>query len=482
MADQREHLRSHIGGSGFDRQEGDTLDVVDPWHLSTACTLLCGGEGAVEAAVGAAHRAFLENRHRTVAERSDWMNACADGIDAAAERMVELAVRHIGKPRKAALFEMRRSAAFVRACAKQVADFGGEMVPLDASPAGAGLKGFADRVPYGVVAAVTPFNAPSNLLVQKVAPALVTGNAVAVKPAPEGAAIALELARAFEAAGLPNGLFNVVLGGREEALALAAHPVVSLVTLTGGTAAGETLARAAGAKKFVAELGGNSANLVLTDADLDDAVARIVPSAFEASGQQCISTQRIIVEEPVFDAFVEKFVTATKDLVAGDPDDPATQLGPVVHARAADRIESMIDEAVANGARLLAGPDREGCMIRPTILVEPDRGARIVAEEVFGPVAVVLRARDADQAIDLANDCEFGLQASCFTRDLAMAFRMSRDLNAGAVWINEGSRFRLDNYPFGGFGKSGFGREGVRYAMEECTTWKFTGLRFPPNR
>jgi acyl-CoA reductase-like NAD-dependent aldehyde dehydrogenase len=393
--------------------------------------------------------------------------------------IAELAIAHIGKPRRAAEFEVRRGAALLRGCARQLASFGGETLPLDAFQGGAGLIGFTRRMPYGVVGAVTPFNAPVNLLLQKVAPALATGNAVIAKPSPEGSAIALIVADVCKAGGVPDGLLAIISGGREEALALAAHPDVALVTVTGGTAAGEALAKVAGAKPFVGELGGNSPNVVCADANLDDAVQRIVPSAFEASGQQCISTQRIIVEAAIFDDFVKRFVAATAKLKVGDPRDAATDVGPVVSSHAADRIEAMIEDARRNGGQVLCGPNRKGRLIHPTIIVEPSRQARVVSEEIFGPVAVILRAADRLDALRIANDCAFGLQGSCFTSSLETAFLFTEQLNCGSVWINEASRFRLDNYPFGGVGRSGFGREGLRYAMEEYTYWKFAGLRFP---
>jgi acyl-CoA reductase-like NAD-dependent aldehyde dehydrogenase len=358
----------------------------------------------------------------------------------------------------------------------------GESVPLDVTPAGAGRLGFSERVPHGVVLGVTPFNAPINLLVQKVAPALGTGNAIIVKPAPEGAEIALRVAALFEEAGLPKGLFQVVLGDAKEALALAAHPGVALITLTGGTAAGEALARAGGAKPFLGELGGNSANIVCADADIADAASRIAPSAFEASGQQCISTQRIIVENAVAQEFTAALLDRIATLKVGDPADPATDVGPVVHARAADRIMAMIEEAAQAGATLLSAPNRDGCLIHPTLIADAPRDCRVVREEVFGPVASIIVVSDFDEALAVANDCEFGLQAACFTRDLEKAFRAGRVIRAGSVWINEASRFRLDNYPFGGFGKSGSGREGIRYAMDEMTTWKFLGIRLPAAR
>lgn len=467
------------GAAGPGRQDAAEVRVIDPWSGEVAAVLELGGADTVEAAVRAAGAAFKQSVTQTRGQRAQWLEAAADLIAANEAALTELSIRTIGKPRKAAKFESIRTAAFIRACARQIHTFGGELLPLDSSPAGAGRYGLAERVPYGVVAAITPFNAPANLLVQKVAPALVTGNAVIVKPSPEGAAIAVEIARLFREAELPEGLFQVVLGGADEALALAAHPGVAVVTLTGGTAAGEALARAAGAKPFLGELGGNSANIVCADADIDDAAARITVSAFEASGQQCISAQRIIVEAAVYDEFAERFLAATKQLKVGNPSDPAVDLGPVVHERAANRIMELIADAEAKGATLLTKPNRRGCVIEPTIIANVPRNARIVQEEIFGPVAILLRVSSVDEAIEVANDCEFGLQAACFTRSLETAFRVGREIRAGSVWINEASRFRLDNYPFGGFGKSGFGREGVRFAMEAYTTWKFLGIRPP---
>lgn len=470
---------SWIAGESFAGEAASTHKVYDPWTGALVMTVAGGGAAGVDAAVTVAAAAFGENSGASTAERAVWLERAADALESRGDRIVEHSIAQIGKPRRAARFEAGRSSAFIRACGRQVQSIGGEVLPLDAAPAGKGRFGFSKRVPYGTIAAITPFNAPANLLVQKVAPALATGNAVVVKPCLEGSAVAVEIAKAFEEAGLPSGLLNVVTGDRDEAKALVEHEQTAFVTLTGGTAAGEALARAAGAKPFLGELGGNSPNIVCADADLDDAVARIVPSAFEASGQQCISTQRVIVERSVFDAFVEKFVAAAGKLTAGDPRDDGTDLGPVVSKRAAARILEMIAEAEEKGGTILCGPNAQGCLIRPTIIVAPDLQARVVKEEIFGPVAVVLPAADIEEALAIANDCPFGLQGSCFTSSLETAFFVSDRLNVGSVWINEGSRFRLDNYPFGGVGKSGYGREGVRYAMEAFTQWKFTGLRFP---
>src|SRR5262249_40688600 len=269
------------------------------------------------------------------------------------------------------------------------------------------------RMPYGVVAAVTPFNGPANLLIQKVAPALAVGNAVVVKPSPPGTEVALLLAEAVKQAGVPDGLFNVVPGGRETAKLPAAHPLAPAVTAAGSPAAGNELARAAGAKKFVGELGSNAANIVCADADLADAATRIAGAGFEASGQQCISAQRAIVERPAFDRFLELFVAAAKKLKVGHPEDPATGVGPMGRG-AADRVETLIEDAVTHGGKLVLKPERKGAILGPAIVANAPPQARLMREEAFGPVVVVQAVDSVDAALALANSSEFGLQGACF--------------------------------------------------------------------
>ncbi len=462
------------GGDGRPRYA-----LISPTDGSVAARIVDSDAAVVDAAVASARAAFLRHQRGAAARRAAWLTAAADEIDADRDAIVAALIRDIGKPVRPATFEAGRSAAFVRMVAAELGAMGGETLPLDITAQGAGRQGFTRRVPYGVVGAITPFNAPANLLVQKAAPALAMGNAVVAKPAPQGVETALIVARAFKRAGLPDGLFNIVPGRSAAALALAAHPDVAAITFTGGTAAGDALARAAGAKKFVAELGASAANLVLADADLDDAARRIAASAFEASGQQCISAQRVIVERPAAARFLERFVAAARALVVGDAADEATAVGPMVGMEAADRVQAMIEDAVAKGGRLALAPTREGAILGPAIVVDPPPDARLMREEAFGPVAAVVTADDLDHALAIANDSPFGLQGACFTDSLSAAFRVAEELEVGALWINDGSRFRLDTYPFGGVKRSGFGREGVRYAMEELSQLKFLGLRLP---
>jgi acyl-CoA reductase-like NAD-dependent aldehyde dehydrogenase len=469
-----------IGGAAT-TTGGKSTPLVSPVDETIVGEIVESDSAIVDAAVINAHAAFLAHRESTVAARAGWLNAAADAMEQCEPAILESLMRAIGKPRRAAAFEAKRGPQFLRATAAQLDHLAGEVLPLDSVPLGAGRFGFTTRIPYGVVAAITPFNAPINLLVQKLAPALAMGNAVVAKPSPPGTEAALIIAEALKRAGVPDGLFNMVPGGRETALALVAHPLVAAVTLTGGTAAGQELARAAGAKKFVAELGSNAANIVCADADLADAAQRIAGAAFEASGQQCISAQRVIVERPAYERFLELFVAATRRLKVGDPNDNTTDVGPMVSRAAADRVQRMVDDAVERGARLVLAPTRQGCILGPAIVAEAPASARLLLEEAFGPVVVVQPVEDVDAALALANSSEFGLQGACFTSSLETAFKLSRKFHVGSLWINEASRFRLDTYPFGGVGASGFGREGVRYAMEELSQWKFTGIRLKPN-
>jgi acyl-CoA reductase-like NAD-dependent aldehyde dehydrogenase len=448
--------------------------------MTVVARVIDSDAAVIDCAVESAYAAFLAQQEVTVAQRIDWLVAAADTAAKAEAAIVSSLIRTIGKPRRAATFEAKRAVQLIRACATQLPHLNGEVLPLDVSALGSDRFGFTVRIPYGVVAAITPFNAPANLLLQKAAPAIAMGNAVVVKPSPPGTEVALILAEVFKRAGLPDGLFNVVPGGRETARALAAHPLVAAISLTGSTAAGQEIARAAGAKHFVAELGSNAANIVCADADLGDAANRIAAAAFEASGQQCISAQRVIIEQSVYQTFLDQFVTAAKRLKVGDANDSATDVGPMISASTADRVEQLVADAVAKGAKLVLKAKRNGCILGPAIVAEAPPEARLLNEEAFGPVVVVQPVPNLKAALALANSSEFGLQGACFTSNIETAFQVSRKFRVGSLWINEASRFRLDTYPFGGVGASGFGREGVRYAMEDLSQWKFTGFRFNP--
>jgi acyl-CoA reductase-like NAD-dependent aldehyde dehydrogenase len=465
-----------IGGAERNSADRAVADVVAPYGGLVVAHVEQASPADVDAAVSVAADAFAEHRRTPAHKRADWLRAAAADLARQTDDLAAAIVAVLGKPIRFARAEVGRAPFLLEHCAEEIARMNGDVLPLDAVQGGEDRWGFTRREPYGVVAAVTPFNAPVNLLLQKVAPALAMGNAVVVKPAPEGALAALQVCEVLSR-HLPPGLLNVVCGGAETATALVSHRTVRAVTLTGGVAAGEAVLANAGIKPVLLELGSNSPNIVCADADVDDAAERIATAAFGASGQQCISAQRVLVEAPVLDTFLDHFVRHSRALVVGDPADPATDMGPVVNDRARERVFAHILDAEERGGKVVLDGRREGLMLGPTVLRDAPRDSRLWQEEVFGPVALVCAVADVDDAIAQANDSELGLQASCFTSSLATAMRVAEDVRAGVVWINEATRFRLDTYPFGGFGRSGVGREGVRSAMEALSQVKFVGIR-----
>lgn len=459
----------HVGQRGLDLFRASDGTFVG--------TILEAGARGVAAAVSSAKLASKVQGTEPLHRRVELLQIACDALKEASEELAGLVCEDVGKPIRIARVEAKRGVDFVRACAAAASQLGGETVPVDAVSAGAGCFGFVQRIPYGIVAAVTPFNAPINLLLQKVAPAVAAGNAVIAKPAPPGLRTALLIAETFSRAGWPNGLFNVLSGDRETAAALVSHADVRAVSFTGGTAGGESLARLAGAKKFLAELGSNAANIVFADADMRAAAVKIASAGFEASGQQCISAQRVIVQKSALQSFLELFVSAAAALKVGAAADPASDIGPMVNAASADRVMAMYQDACNRGATVVLAPRREGSIVSPGIVMDVPRAARLWCEEVFGPMVVISSFETEEEALRLANDSEFGLQGAVFTSNLGTALRFAREFDVGSLWINEASRFRLDMYPFGGVKNSGIGREGLRYAIEEFSQLKFVGIR-----
>ena len=439
---------------------------------------MVSGADVIDAAVRHAHAAFLQHRDATVAKRVEWLLAAADAIDKIESELVRSLIRFIGKPRRAATFEAKRVGTFMRACAAQVPHLMGEVLPLDTTAAGAGRFGFTTRVPYGVVAAVTPFNGPANLLIQKVAPAIAMGNAVVVKPSAAARhRSGAPARRGGEEGRHPRWVVQRCAGQpRDSQAPVRASPDRRRPRPSPAAPLPAMSWRAPRGRKNSWRAGLERCEYRVRRRDCGCAT-RIAGAAFEASGQQCISAQRVIVEQAVFDRFLDLFVAAAKKLKVGDPEDAATDLGPMVSSAAADRVAQMIDDAVSKGARLVLRPERKGAVLGPAIVANAPIEARLMREEAFGPVVVVQAVANVNAALDLANASEFGLQGACFTASLETAFKVSRKLRVGSLWINDASRFRLDTYPFGGVGASGFGREGVRYAMEELSQWKFTGMR-----
>jgi acyl-CoA reductase-like NAD-dependent aldehyde dehydrogenase len=371
---------------------------------------------------------------------------------------------------KAARVEAKRAMSTYTFAAVEARKLAGEMVPMDASQAGEGKLAFTLRRPIGVVGAISPFNFPLNLVAHKLAPALAAGCAVVLKPASQTPLSALLLAELESEAGLPPGWVNVLVGPASEiGDVLIEDERVKALTFTGSGPVGWKLAERAPKKRVNLELGNATPVIITADADLEVAAKAMAANAFSFAGQSCISVQRIYVEQPAFETFVEQFVPNVEELKVGDPADEETDVGPVIDDEARERILAWIEEARQRGARVLTGGDTEGELIRPTVIADAAPELKVSCEEVFGPVCTVNPFSSLDEAIELANGTRYGLQAGIFTANIETAFRAAQELEFGGVIVNEAPTFRADQMPYGGVKDSGNTREGPAYAVRELT-------------
>jgi acyl-CoA reductase-like NAD-dependent aldehyde dehydrogenase len=379
---------------------------------------------------------------------------------------------------KAARVEAARAQSTFTMAAVEARKLAGDVVPMDASPAGVGKIAVTLRRPVGVVGAISPFNFPFNLVAHKVAPALAAGCPVVLKPASQTPLSALLLAELESEAGLPPGWLNVVVGPASDiGDVLVEDERVALITFTGSAGVGWALRGRAPRKRVNLELGNATPVIVAADADLDDAATRLAANAFSFAGQSCISVQRVYVERSAYDAFLERFLPRVGSLVVGDPADDDTDVGPLISGSERDRVLEWIDEARARGATILAGGELDGELLRPTVVADAAADAKVSCEEVFGPLCTVTAYDSLDEAIDLANGTRYGLQAGIFTRDVKAALRAASDLEFGGVTVNEAPTFRADQMPYGGVKDSGNTREGPAYAIREMTEERLVVLQ-----
>lgn len=382
----------------------------------------------------------------------------------------------VGKPINESLLEVDRSIETLKLSAEEAKRIYGESVPLDAGMGGKGFFAFTQKEPLGVVAAITPFNYPLNLTIHKIAPAIACKNTVIVKPPTEAPLTVMKFCDLLDEE-FPDGVVNVIPGyGSEVGDHLVISPDVNKISFTGSVTTGLMISQKAGMKKVTLELGGNDPTVILKDADLDKAVKGIINGAFLNAGQVCMGVKRVIVEDEIADEFAEKLVEATQKLVMGNPMDSKTTLGTLISEKAAIQVEETVNNAVREGAKILTGGNRDGAFYEATVIDNVAPEMDLVENETFGPVAPIIRVKNIDEAIEVANDTEYGLQAGVFTADYASAMRCAQEIEAGTVFINKQSTFRTDNMPFGGFKNSGIGKEGIKYAVDEMTKTKLIGL------
>jgi acyl-CoA reductase-like NAD-dependent aldehyde dehydrogenase len=455
---------------GGEELTGDsTVELCEPYHGEPNLRVHVASADQADRAVAAAARAFLTFGREPAHVRSAILSRVAKEVAASKPAFVEALIAATGKTRKDASGEVDRSLETLSISSEEALRIEGFEVPMDASPRGKGRIAIARRYPIGVVAAITPFNAPLNTVCHKIAPAIAAGNTVVLKPDLRGARVASMLVQIFHRCGMPADALNVVHGDATVGERLVTNPAVEVVGFTGSEATGARITSIAGLKRVLLELGGNAPAIIHHDADLAAAVRDLVPASFGLSGQSCISTQRIYAHARVYESFVAEVVKAARALKVGDPNAPDTDVGPMVTEDAAKRVESWIREASAQGARVECGGERRGATLVPTVITGASHEMTVVCKEVFGPVVSIFRYDDLDEVIAQANSTPYGLQAGVYTRSLDVALRAGTELRFGGVIINGPSRWRLDHMPYGGVKKSGIGREGPKHAIEDMS-------------
>jgi acyl-CoA reductase-like NAD-dependent aldehyde dehydrogenase len=457
-------------------ETGDWLEVHSPYDGSLVGRVAKAGAAETRRALDAADAAM--RAPIAAHERAAILDRTAALVEERSEEIARTISAEAGKPMKAARIEASRAHSTFTMAAVEARKLAGDVIPMDASPAGAGKIALTLRVPIGVVAAISPFNFPFNLVAHKVAPALAAGCAVVLKPASQTPLSALLLAELETEAGLPSGWLNVVCGPSGEiGDVLVEDERVKLITFTGSVPVGWKLRERAARKRVNLELGNATPVIVAADADLDDIVPRLAANAFSFAGQSCISVQRIYVERSAYEPFLERFLPRVEALKVGDPADEDTDVGPLISAMERDRVLAWIEEAKATGASVLAGGTLDGELLRPTVIGNVAHAAKVSCEEVFGPLCTVTPYDTLDEAITLANSTRFGLQAGIFTSDLKAALRAARELEFGGVTVNEAPTFRADQMPYGGIKDSGNTREGPAHAIREMTEERLVVLQ-----
>ncbi len=451
--------------------KGSSFEVKDKYSgatIQTVCNL--NGE-QIESVIQTSLLAYKENLSASSGERSSWLNELADLLQEHHNEFVQLIVQEAGKPMGYSKAEVDRCISTLRIASREALTFGGEMVPMDFAN-GTGKTAYTGRFPIGPIYGISPFNFPLNLALHKIAPAIATGNSIIIKPSPYAPLSLMKFGEIIERSNIPKGLVNIVNCDIPEAEKILKDERIKMLSFTGSPQIGWHLKNIAGKKKVALELGGNAAVLVDGTTNLDTAASTCVTGAFLYSGQICISTQRIFVLEPYFEEFKKLLIRKTESVQSGDPTAPEVINGPLIDKVHVDRIHSWVQNAINKGAELLCGGsvmNEENNIYSPTILTGTDDSMEVSCEEVFGPVTILESVRDFESGLKRINDSNFGLQAGIFSNRIDHMKKAFQELEVGGVMMNNVPGFRIDNMPYGGVKDSGFGREGLKYAMEEMT-------------
>ena len=451
--------------------DGEALEVRSPWDQGLVGRVSIATRADARQAVNHAVASLRRTRALPRWKRREILEDIAAALLEQKERFAQLILTEAGKPIRLARAEVDRTILTFKTSAEEAARLGGESLPLDLTEGNEGRWGLVQRFPVGPILAITPFNFPLNLVAHKLAPAIAAGCPILLKPAPQTPFTALALGEVILKAGWPPEALAVLpLSNADTAWLAEKEDRIKLVSFTGSAKVGWELKAHSGRKRVLLELGGNAALIVHNDwHDLDDAATRTAHAAFGYAGQSCISVQRIFVQRSVFQTFLWKLVECTAQLVAGDPSQETTEVGPLIRLADAERVETWVREAVEGGAKLIAGGERNGSVITPVILTGTKPGMKVRDEEVFGPVVIVEPYEDFEQALADVNHSRYGLQAGLLTRDAGRILTAYRELEVGALIVGDTPAWRLDPMPYGGVKDSGLGREGIRSAIEEMT-------------
>ena len=455
------------------RETGRTKPVLNPYSGEEFAQVPLGDAKAVDEAIKVAHEAFAVTRLQAPHARGDLLARVAHRIEERRADFVETMIAEAGKPYTFADAEVTRAVITFTVAGEEARRQHGELLNIDAYAPGSGHFGLVRRFPLGVISAITPFNFPLNLVAHKVAPGMAAGNTMVVKPAMKTPLTSLLLAEVLVECDMPPGQVNFVTCNHEEGTALITDERIKMVSFTGSPEVGWQLKAQCGKKKITLELGGNAGVIVHDDADVKSTVPKIAVGAFSYAGQSCISVQRIVVQESIYEEFKQQFVAYVREHIqTGDPRDKKTVVGPMIDAGALDRIAGWVESARKAGAKILCGGNVKGQCLDATVIEKPARDLDVCAKEAFGPIVTLHSYKTFEDALKFVNDSDFGLQAGVFTRDIGRAMSAFEQLEVGGVLINNVPTFRADNMPYGGLKDSGFGREGVRFAMEEMTELK----------
>lgn len=465
-----------IGGEWRTSQR--KIQVKNPFNNEIVGEVYLASPDDLEDAVISAQKAFEETKKLPSYRRAEILEFISDEISKRREEFSQMITKEMGKPILFSRAEVDRAIFTFKIASEEAKRINGEIIPLDLASHSEGRVGFVRRFPIGVVLAITPFNFPLNLVAHKVAPAIASGNSIILKPSSQAPIVSVMLAEIIEKSGYPTGGFNLVPCKSDEIELLVRDERIKMVTFTGSNEVGWRLKNIAGKKKVTLELGGNAAVVVEPDANLDYAIKRIALGSFGQAGQSCIAVQRIYVHKEIYQEFEKRFVEETKKLKVGNPFEPDTIVGPMVDENAAIKTEKWVSEAVQNGAKILIGGKRNGTFYEPTILVDVKPDMKVSCQEVFAPVVTLEKYDSFEEAIEKVNNSRYGLQAGIFTSDYKKIFYAFEKIEVGGVIINDYPTYRIDHMPYGGVKDSGFGREGIRYAIEEMTELKLMVLNF----